>query len=81
MLPMLAAMRRLPPEVCALTVFWTIYALGAVWVFYKETTTTTRDLVLIIAGYCAVIAVVTGAMMLRAKLRRLRHKPETQTSG
>lgn len=78
---MLPAMRRSAPEVCALIVFWTIYALGAAWVFYKETPPTTRDLVLIIAGYCAVIAVVTGAMMLRAKLRRLRHEPDPRASG
>lgn len=66
-------MRRPTPALLALIGFWTLYAIAAGWKLYEAYDAiepVSRDLLLILGGYGAILAVVTGAMMLRVRLFR-----------
>jgi len=58
-------MRKPSSAVLALIVFWTAYAIGAGWTLYLATPPLSRDVVLILCGYGALLTVVTLAILLR----------------
>jgi hypothetical protein len=68
-------MRRPTPALFTLGVFWTLYALAAAWTLYGAALPAGRDLLLILGGYGAVLAVVSGAILLRAWLRSSGKRP------
>jgi hypothetical protein len=70
-------MRKPSPTALALIVFWMLYAIAAAWTVYQSTPPVGRDLLFILGSYGVVLVGATGAMMLRAKLFRLRRPPES----
>ena len=67
-------MRRPTPALSALIVFWTLYALAAGWKLYEAYDAiepVSRNLLLILGGYGAILAVITGAILLRIRFARL----------
>jgi hypothetical protein len=67
-------MKRPSLAVCTLILFWTLYALAAAWTLYQATPPLSRGLLLILGSYSAMIVVVTGAIVLRTRLRNLHRK-------
>ena len=65
-------MRKPSSAVFTLIVFWTAYAIAAAWTVYVETPLLSRDLLLILAGYGALLALVTAAIVLRTVFSRSR---------
>ena len=66
-------MRRPTPALFALIVFWTLYALAAGWKLYEAYDAiepVSRNLLLILGGYGAILAVVTGVILLRNRFTR-----------
>jgi hypothetical protein len=74
-------MKRPSPAVCALILFWTLYALATAWTLYQATPPLSRDLLLILGSYSAMIVVVTGAIVLRGRLRKRHRGAEPQRTG
>ena len=65
-------MRKPTPAPFTLIVFWTLYAIAATWTLYEATPPLSRDLLLILGGYGAILAVVTGVILLRIGFTRSR---------
>ena len=57
-------MRKPSPAVFTLIVFWTAYTIAAAWTLYWATPPLSRDLLLILGGYGAILAVATVAILL-----------------
>jgi hypothetical protein len=66
---MLQAMRRPTPATVVLAVLWIGYAIGGAWLVYRETPLLSRDLLLILTGYGAIVAAVTALIILRIRLK------------
>jgi hypothetical protein len=70
---MLSSMRRPNPALSALIVFWTLYAIAVGWKLsdaFDAIEPVSRDLLLILGGYGAILAVITGAILLRIRFTR-----------
>jgi hypothetical protein len=66
---MLSTMRRPAIATLVLAVLWVSYALTAAWLLYEATPALSRPLLVILGGYSALLALVTGLIVacLRAK--------------
>lgn len=60
-------MRPPTPALAAITVFWVIYAIIAAYVLYQVTPPVNRVLLIILGGYAAVLALVTGVLLRRSR--------------
>lgn len=65
-------MKRPAPAVFTLIVFWALYAIAAAWTLYQTIPPVSRNLLLILGGYAAVLAILTVAIALRDKFVRFR---------
>jgi len=64
--------RPYPVVKTILLLFWVTYASAALWSVYHATPLLSRQLLLILGGYGAILAIVTFIVVLRARTKRSR---------